>query len=122
MNIICIDFSVTSKDDLKLICKKYQLIYDEMIQKQKTFDLFKVFIDLDAFKLFAYIQNTDKSKIEFTDAVSSILNSIEPCKVEITSSLEEDLTVDKILDKISKYGMGSLGKKEKDFLDEASKY
>lgn len=120
MNIICIDFSNTSDKDLKVICKKYQLIYDELVQKKTKFGLDKMFIDLDAHKLFAYTLTSDKNKVEFTNAVSEILNSIPACKVDIVSDIVK-LDIDSILDKISKYGIESLVKEEKEFLDQASK-
>jgi hypothetical protein len=126
-NVICIDYSITSKDDLKLICNKYSFKYDELLSNKNKFDFYKIFIDLNTYRMFAYILNKNKSKIEFTDGVDIFLNAIEPekitqeTKLEVNSSLSVELDIDVILDKIHKYGIGSLLREEKEFLDNSSK-
>ena len=55
------------------------------------------------------------------------MNAIEPekitqeTKLEVNSSLSVELDIDVILDKIHKYGIGSLLREEKEFLDNSSK-
>lgn len=121
MNIICIDYSITKNQDLKLICDKYSLIFEEILEKRTKYNLHKIFIDLDSHKLFAYTFNSDKQKVHFTDVVDSVFLSIPNCVVEIDSNISIELDVDKILDKIHKYGMSSLVKEEREFLDQFSK-
>lgn len=126
-NVICIDYSITSNDDLKSICNKYSFKYDELLSNKKKFDFYKIFIDLNTYRMFAYIVNKNKSKIEFTDGIDIFLNAIEPervvqeSKMNISSSLSIELDIDVILDKIHKYGISSLLKEEREFLDKSSK-
>jgi hypothetical protein len=123
-NIICIDFSIIKNDDFAKICEKYSFKYEQLLSQHKKFDFYKIFIDVDTFRMFAYILNKNKSKIEVTDGLDVFLNSIKSEVVEkevevVVSNVE--MTVDSILDKISKFGIGSLLKEEKEFLDNSSK-
>lgn len=122
MNIICIDYSITNNTDLKIICNKYSLIFDEILDKKIKFKLNKIFIDLDSHKLFAYTYDVDRNKVHFTEAVESVLFSIPFCKVDVDSEISIELDLDKILEKIHKHGISSLVKEEKEFLDQASKF
>lgn len=124
MKAIQIDFSTTSDADLRVILKRYAIKYDELIEKHKKFGFYKIFIDLDTFKLFAYILVSDKNKVEFTDGINEVLLSIKPEVVEEEKpqiDIDISFDVDQILEKISKFGINSLTKAEKDFLDNQSK-
>lgn len=117
MKLIQIDFTNTSSEDLKVILKKHSIKYDQLMEKHKTWSFHKIFIDLDSFKLFAYILNSDKEKIEFTEALNEVMLSIKPETVDKTPEPDIVFDVDHILEKISKFGINSLTKAEKDFLD-----
>ena len=120
MNLLVIDYSITSDADLKVIAKKFGYDYDSMISQRDKFDFYKIFVDTDSDKLFAYIVNSDRSKIELSTVFDFVMNSIKPYVVE-KPTVAIVLSVDAILDKISKFGIDSLVKEEKDFLDQSSK-
>jgi len=122
MNLLVIDYSITSDADLKVIAKKFGYSYDYLISQRDKFDFYKIFIDLDTDKLFAYVVNSDRSKIETSGVFDFVMNSIKPYIVEKEKpSVVVELSIDAILDKITKFGIDSLLKEEKDFLDQSSK-
>ena len=77
-------------------------------------------IDIENKTMIAYSTTKRPNDIIYTVGLSNILTEMSSYQLKPTCDLSE-LTVDKILDKISKYGMSSLLKEEKDFLEEASK-
>lgn len=74
----------------------------------------KVFIDIKTHKILAYCHQEDKKNInvayEFIDFLRK-MDSITPTRYK------SELTVDLILDKINKYGINSLTKREQNFLN-----
>lgn len=124
MNAFQIDFSLQSKKDIEIICDRYSIKFDELMEKHKVWDFYKIFIDIESFKMFAYILNSDRKTLKFTDAIDEVILSIKPEVVEIkveTPTSEIILDIDTILEKITKYGINSLTNKEKEFLDNSSK-
>lgn len=124
MNAFQIDFSLQSKKDIEIICDRYSIKFDELMEKHKVWDFYKIFIDIESFKMFAYILNSDRKTLKFTDAIDEVILSIKPEVAEIkveTPTSEIILDIDTILEKITKYGINSLTNKEKEFLDNSSK-
>ena len=64
--------AITSKDDLKLICNKYSFKYDELLSNKNKFDFYKIFIDLNTYRMFAYILNKNK---RFPEPIASCVSS-----------------------------------------------
>lgn len=123
MNLILIDYAFTSDEKLKLICDELELNYDILIKDKKRFKLFRIWIDKDSKRMISYSTQKSPDKIEFTDAFDTGFKSMatyEP-KVLETKKIEISLDVDDILDKIHKFGIDSLLKEEKEFLDNSSK-
>lgn len=124
MNIIVIDYTVISDKELKLICDKFSLSYHQLISDRKSYKLKKVFIDTVNTKLIAYTTKKDPMSVKFTNGVESVFLSLPVFKIEDEFPKIDipvvKLEVDAILDKISKYGINSLVKEEKDFLDSCS--
>jgi hypothetical protein len=124
MNAFQIDFSLQSKKDIEIICDRYSIKFDELMEKHKVWDFYKIFIDIESFKMFAYILNSDRKTLKFTDAIDEVILSIKPEVVEVkeeTPTSEIILDIDTILEKITNYGINSLTNKEKEFLDNSSK-
>jgi hypothetical protein len=70
--------------------------------------------------MIAYSTVKKPKEIIYTNGLENILSEMSSYQLQPSIDLSE-LSVDKILDKISKFGMTSLLKEEKEFLDEASK-
>jgi len=135
MNAFQINFSTQSKIDIEKICDKHSIKFDELWEKHKKWKFYKVFIDTDSFKMFAYVLQSNTKKLEFTDAIDQVILSITPEVVDKTEVVDKPqsiepkelpsseiiLDVDTILEKITKFGITSLTKTEKDFLDNSSK-
>jgi hypothetical protein len=123
MNIIIIDFAFTSDDKLRRICEELKLNYDVLSNDKKQFKFYRVWIDLTSKTMIAYSTVSSPEKIIYTPAYEEIFRTIpryEPKPIELPAP-QVDLNIDSILDKISKYGIDSLLKEEKDFLDNSSK-
>jgi hypothetical protein len=127
MNIILIDYSFTSDDKLKLICEELELNYEILIKDKKRFKLYQIWIDKDTNRMIAYSTQKLPNKIEFTDSFDTGFKSMKTYVPNTSISNTElpksdvSLNVDDILDKISKYGIESLLKEEREFLDNSSK-
>lgn len=119
-NIILIDFSVTSLETLKKICDGVKINFDVLKDDKEKFKFYKVWIDVDQKTMIAYTTTKRITDIIYTTGLGEILNDMTSFQLKPTCDLSE-LSVDKILDKISQFGMNSLLKEEKDFLDNASR-
>jgi hypothetical protein len=78
----------------------------------------KVFVNKKEKKIIGFCHMNAKKEIQFNDdfiALLKNLKSIAPAKTQ------SELTVNAILDKIRLYGIESLNRQEKNFLDEQSK-
>lgn len=126
MNIISIDYTNTSDEDIKLICDKFELNYKQMMRDRKTYKLKKVFIDVFNNKLIAFTTKRDPLNVQFSEGAEDVFLKMPTYKIESKKEIKQlpapkiDLNIDSILDKISKYGINSLLKEERDFLDKSS--
>lgn len=115
MSIILIDFKNTSEKELKLIASKTKLKHSYLIELRDEYYVERVIIDLDQKMVLAYKYN-DIDGFFYND---DIFETIKPYRLEVPKDIVLD--VDIILEKISKFGIESLEKEEKEFLDNFSK-
>lgn len=123
MNIIVIDYAFTSDEKLKRICEELNLNYNILIKDKKKFKLNRIWVDIKTKTMIAYSVTTKPNEIIFTESYDDLFRTIpmyEPRPKELPAP-KVDLNIDSILDKISKYGIDSLLKEERDFLDNSSK-
>jgi hypothetical protein len=123
MNIIIIDYAFTSDEKLRRICDELKLNYDILVKDKKEFKMYRAWIDLTNKTMIAYSKTSSPEKIIYTPSFEELFRNIpryEPKPIALPAP-EINLNVDAILDKISKYGIDSLLKEEKDFLDNSSK-
>jgi HD superfamily phosphodiesterase len=117
-NIVIVDLTM-SVEDLRLVCDDLNILL-ETILKNKEMGFHKIWVSIEgkvSRQLIAYTLLGSK-KIEI---VENVMNSYEIVKPKRESeSIEEYLDIDTILDKISANGIGSLSKKELDFLKQNS--
>jgi hypothetical protein len=119
-NVILIDFALTSEKTLVSICDELKINFKVLKSDKEKFKFYKVWIDLDSRTMIAYTTVKDTKNIVYTVGIESMLQSLNSYQLQPSTNLAE-LNVNSILDKISKYGIDSLLKEEKDFLDEFSK-
>lgn len=112
-NIICIDLTKFNYEALEKICHQYNMESVSLINNKKN-GFKKLWLCKKTFNIIAYNTKTD-SIVKYTSAFSEILKSMD--SVEIKKEPKPILNLDSILEKISKYGIGSISKEEKDFLD-----
>lgn len=111
-NIILINLENYSTEKLREL-SSLGLSPDVFIEdKEKGFR--KLWIDLNTGSVVAFTKRTDR--VELTSVYKDTLSEIEEFKIEDTD-VEVILDLDTILDKISKYGINSLVKEEKEFLN-----
>lgn len=123
MNIIVIDYAFTSDEKLKRICDELNLNYNMLIKDKKKFKIYRIWVDMKTKTMIAYSVTTKPNDIIYTESYDDLFRSIpryEPKPKQLPSP-KVDLTIDSILDKISKHGIDSLLKEERDFLDNYSK-
>lgn len=115
-NIVKIDLRKFNQDKLKEVSDMYNLNYESLVEnKNSGFAI--LWVDVDSSLIVAYTIKKDKS-IRYTTSFGDILSSMK--EVELVKQ-PKDLSLDGILEKISKYGIASLRSDEKDFLDNLSK-
>ena len=119
-NTILIDFAFTSLQALKSICDDLKINFDILKSDKEKFKFHKIWIDMEFKTMIAYTTVKKPNDIVYTVGLESILLEMSSYQLQPSTDLSE-LSVDKILDKISKFGMDSLLKEEKEFLDEVSK-
>ncbi len=111
MKAILIDFKTTSDSELRLISNKININYDWFIEMRDVNWVEKVIIDLDQMDVIACVYK----HIEGVQVNSENFDKIKPFKVELP--IIKNYDVDNILEKISEFGIDSITKEEKDFLD-----
>lgn len=117
MKIVCVDITLFNDEKLKDIAKMFNFDY-EVLLKDKKEGFKKLFIDSETTNVIAF--NTKENQdLVMTDSFLDNLKSIEP--ITLPKKQKGPLTVDSILDKISKWGVESLNESEKKFLDDNSK-
>jgi hypothetical protein len=115
-SIIKIDLRKFNHIKLKEVCDKYNIDYESLAHNKK--DGYAIlWIDLKNKMIIAYTMKKN-DKIFYTESINNFLSSMK--EVEMIKQPKE-LTVDSVLEKISKYGIDSLTNSEKDFLDNFSK-
>jgi precorrin-6x reductase len=119
-NVILIDFALTSEKTLVSICDELKINFKVLKSDKEKFKFYKVWIDMDSRTMIAYTTVKDTKNIVYTVGIESMLQSLNSYQLQPSTNLAE-LNVNSILDKISKYGIDSLLKEEKEFLDEFSK-
>lgn len=115
-----IDFTITSLQTLKSICDEFKINFDVLKKDKEDFKFYKIWIDTQDKTMIAYSTVKKPQDIIYTSGLSTILQSFSSYQLKPVINLDE-LDVDKILEKISKFGINSLLKEEKEFLDNVSK-
>ena len=118
--VILIYFALTSEKTLVSICDELKINFKVLKSDKEKFKFYKVWIDMDSRTMIAYTTVKDTKNIVYTVGIESMLQSLNSYQLQPSTNLAE-LNVNSILDKISKYGIDSLLKEEKEFLDEFSK-
>ncbi len=116
-NIICIDLTKFNNEKLIEVSKKLNVKYDILLSNKEN-GFAKLFVDIVGGVIVAFTTKKDKNKVVYTKAYTEILLGIT--SLEIVKEPVQ-LEMDSVLEKISKYGIESLSKLEKDFLDNLSK-
>lgn len=112
-NIICIDLTKFNNEKLVEVAKLVSVDYNALVENKKT-GFVKLFIDKVTGKTIAFTTKSNKDKVVYTSNFDEVLNSITPL---VLVKEPKEMTVDGILDKISKYGIESISNTEKDFLN-----
>jgi len=126
MNIIVIDYAFTSDEKLKRISEELCLNYELLAKERKEFKMHRIWIDIDSKTMIAYTTTKSTKKIIYTNGYDELfvnMNRYEPKPIGLPEPKiypKAELDIDSILDKISKFGIESLLKEEKDFLDNSS--
>jgi hypothetical protein len=117
-NIICIEISKYNQDELSKMNKDLNLKRLDL-NNFKRLEAVKIWISLDTEELvsFTFIEGGE-DVLYFGDDYKKMFLDIKP--FELPKKLKF-LSIDSILEKITKYGMESLTKDEKEFLDKESK-
>ena len=122
-NIICIDLTQYTLTELKDVSKVFNVpfFYLEDLKGKPGEDVYfaKMWFDTLNQEIVGYSSILEKDKLVLSDSYTDIINNIKP--VDLKKRRVDILTVDNILDKIAKYGIDSLVKEEKDFLDNSEK-
>ncbi len=112
-NIISIDLTKFNKEKLVDVANLYKLDPDALVNN-KANGFHTLYVDTTSGKVIAFTTKKNK-EIVYTSVFTEALKSIEPV---VMIKEPKEMTVDTILDKISKYGVASLTVNEKKFLDE----
>lgn len=122
-NIICIDLTKYTLTELKDVSEVYNIpfFYLKDMKGNPGEDVYfaKVWFDTLNQELVGYSSIEDKDKFILSQSYTNVMVDIKP--VDLKKRRVDVLTVDNILDKIAKYGIESLVKEEKDFLDNTGK-
>lgn len=121
-NIKVIDLTTFNNEKLKEVVKMFpgiQINPDSLIQDKKN-GIKKLFLDTENLVVIAYTLKANPDEIIFTDDLVEKLKAIESLQMPKKQKASGPLSVDTILDKISKWGIESLTESEKTFLDNSS--
>lgn len=122
-NIICIDLTQYTLTELKDVSKVFNVpfFYLEDLKGKPGEEVYfgKMWFDTLNQEIVGYSSILEKDKLILSDSYTDTINDIKP--VDLKKRRVDVLTVDNILDKIAKYGIDSLVKEEKDFLDNSEK-
>ena len=118
-NIICIDLTKFNNEKLSDVAKAYDLSLDSLIRDKKG-GFVKLYMDINNGILVAFTHKNNRNDLVIADVFKDSLATIEPIEVKKKNKTLKVLTIDNVLDKISKYGIESLSDTEKEFLNENS--
>lgn len=122
-NIICIDLTQYTLQELKEVSEVYNIpfFYLEDLKGNPGEEVYfaKMWFDTLNQEIVGYSSILDKDKLILSESYTDIISDIKPS--DLKKRRVDVLTVDNILDKIAKYGIDSLVKEEKDFLDNVEK-
>ena len=116
MNVILIDLRQFNPKQLKSVCADHNLDYDRLSQN-KTDNFSKIWIDTTSNKIIAFTYK-DSPDVLGTKSLEILLDT---CPLTSPQRKQRVYDMDSILEKISKYGIGSLKQDEKDFLENLNK-
>lgn len=117
-NIICIDLTKFNNEKLKEVSDTLDIRYEVLLDNKKN-GFAKLFIDTSGVgTIIAFTTKKNKDKVIHTKEYTESLLNIEAFEIVKEPVF---LELDTVLEKISKYGIGSLSDLEKDFLDNLSK-
>ena len=121
-NIKVIDLTMFNNEKLKEVAKMFPgiSINPDNLIKDKKGGIKKVFLDTESLVVIAYTLKSNPDEIIFTDSLVEKLAAIEPIQMPKKQRNTGPLSVDTILDKISKWGIESLTESEKTFLDRSA--
>lgn len=113
-NVICIDLTIFNNEQIVEIATLYNLNADVLLKNKKD-GFAKLFMSSDVDRnVIAFTTKEDRNTIQYTNFYTEKLSSIKPLALV---KEPKQMNVDSILDKISKYGIESISKEEKVFLD-----
>jgi len=122
-NIICIDLTQYTLTELKDVSEVYNIpfFYLEDLKGDPGEEVYfgKMWFDTLNQEIVGYSSILDKDKLILSESYTDIISDIKPS--DLKKRRVDVLTIDNILDKIAKYGIDSLVKEEKDFLDNSEK-
>jgi len=122
-NIICIDLTQYTLTELKDVSEVYNIpfFYLEDLKGEPGEEVYfgKMWFDTLNQEIVGYSSILDKDKLILSESYTDIISDIKPS--DLKKRRVDVLTIDNILDKIAKYGIDSLVKEEKDFLDNSEK-
>ena len=121
-NIKVIDLTLFNNEKLKEVVKMFpgiQINPDSLIQDKKN-GIKKLFLDTENLVVIGYTLKSNPDEIIFTEDLVEKLKAIESLQMPKKQRNTGPLSVDTILDKISKWGIESLTESEKTFLDNSS--
>ena len=116
-DIICIDLTRFNYEKLKEVAAELNIRL-EMLVDNKKMGIARIYYDTFLHVVVAFTTKKNKTKIIYTDVLDDLL--LKSGSFELTKRPVK-LDTDSILEKISKYGIDSLLKEEKEFLDNLSK-
>jgi hypothetical protein len=121
-NVICIDLTKYNNEKLVEVCKELGKIHNfdfniDVVLLNKKDGFVKVYVDLTSGKCIAFTNKKDRNKIHYTDVFTEMLKAIEPT---VFVKEPKAMSVDSLLEKVSKYGIDSLSVNEKNFLDNSN--
>lgn len=119
-NIVVIDLTIFNNEKLKEVVKLFpgiEINPESLVQDKKN-GIKKLFLDTVNLVVVGYTTKSKPGELIFTDDFSQKLQSIDP--VTLPKKVRGPLSIDSILDKISKWGIDSLSEDEKNFLDKSS--
>lgn len=116
-NIICIDLTKFNFEKLKEVSVKLNVKLDILVDNKKE-GFVKLFVNTDLGIIVAFTTKRDKNRIVYTDVYDTVLSKMKTFEI-VKEPIQ--LNLDTVLEKITKYGIDSLSKNEKKFLDNLSK-